>query len=328
MNKLNTIIKLGVIIIAIAGVSGCATTEKTQRHDNLDYSILRGDGETYSDTESAASGGVVDNEDAHRKAQQALNKRDSNQALYYYVKALEFDATDTKAMLALAKIHSSRENLEPTLLAYRMILEIEPDNVEATEGAGLTLLKINQSKQGKAMLDKANELSPGRPNTLMGLAVYHDLKSEFVKSKQYYLEAVKAAPKSARILNNYAYSRYLAGDWSEAEEIYKKLLRQSPKHRQGILNYALLMARKGETMEALQTFKKVLTEAEAYNELGYIHMMQQDYEKARRLFEMAISASPTYFERASKNLEQLKILISKYTRSGTNKSTKNIEIKN
>jgi len=67
----------------------------------------------------------------------------------------------------------------------------------------------------------------------------------------------------------------------------------------------------------LQTLKKVVSESEAYNELGYIYMMQQDYGKARRLFEMAISSSPTYFERASKNLEQLKLLVSRLTRTGT-----------
>ena len=65
------------------------------------------------------------------------------------------------------------------------------------------------------------------------------------------------------------------------------------------------------------TLKKVVSESEAYNELGYIYMMQQDYGKARRLFEMAISSSPTYFERASKNLEQLKLLVSRLTRTGT-----------
>ena len=50
-------------------------------------------------------------------------------------------------------------------------------------------------------------------------------------------------------------------------------------------------------------------------------MMQQDYAKAKQLFQLAISSSPTYFEEASKNLEQLKYLVSEYTKTGTSQAS-------
>ena len=295
---------------------GCATNSVNQ-DDTSKFGALMGSGGTYGDTQSIASGGVINNTEAHAKARMALIKRDVDKALYYYVKALEFNPKDILALMALARIHSAQGNIDPTILAYQLILEQEPNNIEAMEGAGLALLKINRANQAKAMLEKANELAPDRPLTLMGLAVYYDLISDFDRANELYQKAAKIAPKSVKILNNYAYSRYLAGDLEESENIYKKLLRQAPNHTQGLLNYGLLQARTGEMVEALQTLKKVLTEYEAYNELGYIYMMQQDYGKARRLFELAISSSPTYFERASKNLEQLKLLVSRLTRTGT-----------
>jgi Flp pilus assembly protein TadD len=318
MNIVDTILRSVILSIMVLALSSCATSGKID-DDTSKFGALRGSGSTYGDTQSIAAGGAASNIEAHAKARAALNKQDIDKALYYYVKALEFNPKDIPALMALARLHSAQGNIEPTILAYQLILEQEPNNIDAMEGAGLTLLKINRANQAKAMLEKANELAPDMPLTLMGIAVYYDLISDFDRANEYYQKAAKLAPKSVKILNNYAYSRYLAGDLEESENIYKKLLRQSPKHTQGLLNYGLLQARIGKTAEALHTLKKVLTESEAYNELGYIYMMQQDYGKARRLFELAISSSPTYFERASKNLEQLKLLVSRLTKTGTKK---------
>ena len=311
----------------IMTVSGCASNGAVNHGDASKFSALKGNGGTYGDTQSIVSGGASNSIEAHAKAQEALNQRDIDRALYYYVKALEFNPKDIPALMALARIHSAQGNIEPTILAYQLILEQEPNNIDAMEGAGLTLLKINRPDQAKAMLEKVHELAPDMPLAIMGIGVYYDLISDFDRANEYYQKAAKIAPKSVKILNNYAYSRYLAGDLEESENIYKKLLMQSPGHTQGLLNYGLLQARIGKTAEALHTLKKVITEPEAYNELGYIYMMQQDYGKARRLFELAISSSPIYFERASKNLEQLKLLVSKLTKTGTknrNSHTNNI----
>lgn len=318
---------MSMIVMAL---SSCATNGKINEGDASKFGTLKGNGGTYGDTQSIASGGVSTNIEAHAKARAALNHRDIDKALYYYVKALEFNSKDIPALMALARLHSAQGNIEPTILAYQLILEQEPDNLDAMEGIGLTLLKINRANQAKVILEKVNKLMPGRPMTLMGLAVYHDLIADFDRANEFYQKAAKAAPRSAKILNNYAYSRYLAGDLEESENIYKKLLKLSPEHPQGLLNYGLLQARTGKTVDALQTLKKVLTESEAYNELGYIYMMQQDYGKARRLFELAISSSPTYFDKASKNLEQLKLLVSRLTKTGTenrNKSNASGEMK-
>ena len=317
MNTVENILKIVIMTTIILAVSGCASNGTKTQDDAGKFGALMGSGGTYGDTQSIASGGATSNTEAHAKARAALNQRDIDKALYYYVKALEFNPKDIPALMALARLHSAQGNIEATILAYQFILKEEPNNIDAMEGAGLTLLKINRANEAFAMLKKVNELAPDMPLTIMGIGVYYDLISDFDRANEYYQKAAKLAPKSVKILNNYAYSRYLAGDLDESEDIYKKLLRQSPNHNQGLLNYGLLQARMGKTAEALHTLKKVIDESDAYNELGYIYMMQQDYGKARRLFEMAISSSPTYFDRASKNLEQLKLLVSRLTKTGT-----------
>ena len=318
-----TILRIGLLAISLIVLSGCATKGGASNQDNSKFNALRGSETTYGDTESIASGGATSNEEAHAKAQLALSQKDIDQALYYYVKALEFKPKDITALLALARLHSSLGNIDPTIFAYRLILEQDPNHIEAMEGAGLTLLKVNRANEAKTMLDRVYKLAPNRPMTIMGIAVYYDLIKDFDHANEYYQNAVKIAPTSVKILNNYAYSRFLAGDLDESENVYKKLLKQAPNHKQAILNYGLLQARVGKTTEALQSLRKVISEPEAYNELGYICMMQQDYGKARRLFELAISSSPTYFDRASKNLEQLKLLVSRLTKTGTKNRTIN-----
>jgi Flp pilus assembly protein TadD len=269
-----------------------------------------------SEVVGKASTGVQSNKEAKEKATKALSSANYDLALFYYIKALEFDDKDTDSLHQIAKIHDLRGDIASSTLAYRMILEDDPEDLVAMEGLGRRYLQQNKTNEAELLFEKVISKNPNSANSLMGLGVISDLKSDFAAAEQYYQKAIAISPKSVEILNNYAYSKYLSGDWDEAEKLYKKTLAAYPNHPQTLLNYGLLKARQDKPNEAIMLFKKVLSEPQAYNELGYIYMVQHDYEKAKQLFIKAISASPTYFEEASRNLEQLNILVNEITSKG------------
>jgi Tfp pilus assembly protein PilF len=49
-----------------------------------------------------------------------------------------------------------------------------------------------------------------------------------------------------------------------------------------------------------------MSEADAYNDLGYIHMQQGNVDAAYELFEKAIAVSPSFHVKANENLRRLK----------------------
>lgn len=112
-------------------------------------------------------------------------------------------------------------------------------------------------------------------------------------------------------MNNLGYSKYLAGDRVGAFQLFERALEIDPKFERAWLNMALVHARNGDTDAAFEAFRQTLDEASAYNDLGYIYMLDGRFDEAQQFFQEAISASPTYHALAHANLNQLRALQSK-----------------
>jgi tetratricopeptide (TPR) repeat protein len=105
--------------------------------------------------------------------------------------------------------------------------------------------------------------------------------------------------------NNIGYSYYLAGNLQQAASWFTKAIQADANYRAAIKNLALLYARQGWYDRAVDTFAKAVDEPEAYNDAGYIAMRNGDLNKAIELLTKAIRLSPTYYELAYENLEQV-----------------------
>lgn len=292
----------------LALVAGCASSpDSPQKKGNYSHFMGEPSGGA-ADPRKFSLESIKNPDEARAKAKQAMQKNDSDRALFFYVKAVELNDKDLESLLAIGDIHVSRGNAQLAGSAYRMALAVEEDNVHANEQVGLLLLKASRYEDAKTHLGKALAQAPACVRCANGLGVIADIAGDAETAQNYYEQVLKETPNSPPILNNYAYSLYLGGNWDRAEQIYRKLLSLVPNHAQGALNYGLLLARQGQAKPAFDAFKRVLTDAQAYNEIGYIFMMEKRYDEARQLFQRAISSSPTYFARAYENLEQVRAL--------------------
>ena len=243
--------------------------------------------------------------EAKMRARAALQQGDKDSALMYYVKTLEHDDKDIEALNGIGNIHFQEGNNELAILAYRMVLAEEPDNLDAKQGLGLTLIAAHKYQQAREVLLNALKDNPQRVKIYNGLGVISDLQRYFDEAKWFYAHALLIDKKSAIALTNLGYSYYLENQWDKAEKMYQKVLSLHPDHKQAHLNYGLLQARRGNLFDALASFEQVLDKPQAYNELGYIMMLDKKYTMAEQLFHKAISASPSYYQPAYDNLERL-----------------------
>jgi tetratricopeptide (TPR) repeat protein len=62
----------------------------------------------------------------------------------------------------------------------------------------------------------------------------------------------------------------------------------------------------GRYEEALEVFKKNGDEAAAYNNLGYVFMIEGKNEKAIEAFEKALEIKPGFYTKAYENLKRAK----------------------
>lgn len=237
------------------------------------------------------------------KASQSLGK--TNEALFYFASYLEHDPQNAEVLAAVGEIHLAKKNLDLAQVALDMSLASDPKLAKSHELKGLLMMQRNEYASAREHFGKAVDLDPKLWRALNGLGMIADREGRFDAADKAYFAAMLAGPKNPQIMNNLSYSRYLRGDFSGALEEVDQVLRLTPKYESAVLNRGLYLLRLGREDEAFSDLKLVLSDADAYNNLGFLLMQDGQLEKARRYFEKAISHSPHYHDLANKNLQNL-----------------------
>ena len=87
---------------------------------------------------------VTTEEQAFSKAEAASSQGNSENALFYYFKTLQFNSKNVKALEHIATIHSHNKHPELAVKLYQAILAIDSQNLVANESLGLYFLESGQ----------------------------------------------------------------------------------------------------------------------------------------------------------------------------------------
>lgn len=248
---------------------------------------------------------ATDSPSAMRRADQFLQQGDKDEALYYYVRALEFDGKNKDALDKIGEIHAEKGNYEPAEAAYQLALKLAPKNAHALEGLGLIQLKTGKQAEARQALASAVNIDPSLWRAYNGLGLIADKDGDYLQASRYYENALKTKPNMPVLMNNLGYSKYLSGDLQGAMALFDAVSRLDGKFDSAWLNQGLIHARLGNDASAIQAFMHVLDEADAYNNLGYIYMVNDKAPAASEYFQKAISLSPSYHKLANENLKRL-----------------------
>lgn len=298
-----------LLILASLGIAGCSTTSTVSDIDVVDY-------DEFYDGEAEL---VYQNKELPETAEEMIELGDSqlvqgkeDEALYEYVKAADQDNKSYTAMYKIGDIHAKRGNEALAIKAYEMALNINPDNGQANEGLALILLNKRDYEKARAHLVKAEasgaEISWRVYNSL---GVISDLEKDYKQAISYYEKALTVQPEMPLILNNMGYSHYMSGDWDSAEKYYRQAVLNDEFFERAWRNLGLLYARQGKYEEAVNAFTQVEDLPEAYNDIGFICMLNGKYDISEAFFKRAIKLAPRYYEAANSNLHKNRQLAKK-----------------
>jgi len=248
---------------------------------------------------------TTDAPSAQKRANQLLQQGNKDEALYYYVRVLEFDEKNEDALNKIGEIHAGQGHYGPAEIAYQLALKLDPKNATALEGLGLIQLNTDRQAEDKQSLAAAITIDPSLWRAGNGLGLIADKMGDYLHARQHYESALKTKPNMPMLMNNLGYSKYLSGDWQGALQLFNEVSILDAKYNPAWLNQGLVYARLGNDTAALQAFMHVLDEADAYNNLGYIYMMNHNPPAAYECLQKAISLSPTYHILANENLKRL-----------------------
>ncbi|MDP5291074.1 tetratricopeptide repeat protein [Oceanimonas sp. CHS3-5] len=256
---------------------------------------------------------------------QSQTSGDPDAMIYAYTQALAFDDFEpVDIYLNIARLERQRNNNARAEQAYRSALEEDAKRRDAKEGLALLLIDMKRHDEAETLLldvvttdmarleqssEQAGECvtdanSPWR--SYNGLGLLADILEQGQQARKHYQCALNIQPGMAMLHTNLGFSYYLEGEYPQAERALLRAVNQEPDYERAWSNLGLLYYRWGRSSEALAALRKIMTQAEALNDLGYIALMEGEYESAASLFQRAIDASPRYYPRAVENLNQAK----------------------
>jgi Flp pilus assembly protein TadD len=248
---------------------------------------------------------ITTEKQAFAKAEAALNEGKTDRALFYYVKTLQYNQKNIKAREKIASIHEGNKHSELARNIYKEILSIDSSNSFANENLGLHYLKAGQTVKAKELLTQAVISNNRAWKSHNGLGVIADLEHNSVEAITHYEAAVAIESTNPMLLNNVGYSYYLAGDFNKAIHFFNQALSFNSKYKRAIHNLALIEIKRGAFPTAVALFNRIMSTHEAFNNTGFICMLNGQYDVAEEYFKRAIDESPVYFPKAQENLNTL-----------------------
>lgn len=254
---------------------------------------------------------VKTEEQAFEKAEAALREGKSENALFYYIKVLQFNPKNIKALENIASIHNRSKHPELALKVYQDILAIDNQNLLANESLGLYYLENGQTGKAKGHLTVALANNSNNWEAHNGLGVIADLENNGTEAIAHYEAALAIQPTNPMLLNNIGYSYYLTGDEIKAKYFFNQALSNDNRYNRAIHNLALIEIKNGNFSAATALFNRIMPIHESYNNIGYICMLSGQYDVADEYLRRAINESPVYFPKAQENLKTLSTLKSR-----------------
>jgi Flp pilus assembly protein TadD len=249
------------------------------------------------------------NQTLEKSASDALEAGDIKRASQFYKQLLDSDkatpADKIRYRAALADASRRAGDDVSALKLFDEILKDDPKNIDALEGKGLTLMAQGKSAEAGRVLAQVLELDSKRWRTLNVLGILFVTKNMIPEAMEYFTEALKVSPDNPAVLNNVGLARAIEGNYPRAVEALQQAAKMSntdARRKQVNLNLALVYGISGDMDSAKAVAEKYLDGAALDNNLGlYSHLAKND-ELAKTYLNMALTRSPTYYERAWQNL--------------------------
>jgi Flp pilus assembly protein TadD len=238
-------------------------------------------------------------------------------ALLRYEQVIELEPDNRQARLGAANSARELGNHDSAVEYFDMLLKKDEHDVDAMEGKAITLLGAGQYEKARTQLNAVVSYDDTRWRAFNALGVLADLESNYTLSFDYYQRALDLEPKNVLVMNNLGYSLIMSHEYAKAEEILAKGLAIEPGYFRIRNNLAIALSWQKKYQDALDVLVAKLPYDVAYNNIGYIAMLNEDYGNARYYFKKAISANTRFYVEAARNLERVEKKLEAMRRVGS-----------
>ena len=218
-------------------------------------------------------------------------------AKIYFKKIVKKDAGNKMGWLLLAFTYSDMDSTEQAAAIFRDLSQKYPKDALIWAFYGNTMQTLKNYDEAIKAFKKALELQPDNESALAGLAVIYEDQKRFAQCDSIYETGIKRLPKSAMLLNNYAYSLSERGkDLQKAFKLAQKAIQLEPNNAAYLDTYGWVLYKLGKYKQAAEYIKKSIelraNSAVVIEHLGDVYKAMGDNEKALEYYKKAYDLKP------------------------------------
>ncbi len=194
------------------------------------------------------------------------------------------------------------------LAMFSELVEQNAKNMDVAEGKALTLMAMGKTVDASRAFSDIMEAEPNRWRTLNALGILFVTKNMIPEAMAYYTEGLKFSPDNPAILNNVGLTMAIDKNYGRATDALDQASRLSktPGQRKQIdMNMAMVLGVSGDLDHAREIAARYLEGPALDNNMGLYAHLAKDDGLAKTYLNMALSQSPTFYERAWTNLDAL-----------------------
>jgi Flp pilus assembly protein TadD len=301
----------GLVTIILTGCAGDDYGRRTESaYKKLLKRQIRKAEHTSSESPSSKELPEMTSLDHERAGDMNFAQRNFSKAFIHYEKSLRLDANNTGVHYKKGLLFTIAKMNEEAIKELQEVLIKDPKHALAHQALGLALYSMKNYEEAEKHLQQAIELEPKLWKARNILGVIYDHKKLHSKALIQYQKAIAVKPENASLYNNMGLCYFFIGKYLRALDAFREAIKLEPSSKRIHNNMALVHAKLHNYKMAQVAFRKGGDEAQAYNNLGCIYLLQSEKTKAIRAFEKAMENKPTFYEIASDNLQTTRMVFS------------------
>jgi Tfp pilus assembly protein PilF len=177
--------------------------------------------------------------------------------------------------------------------------------LRALEGLGRISIVTGDRAGALEKFSAVVAADPAAWRSWLAIAQLRDLAQDWAKADEAYALALAASKEPAIVYNNHGISMMARGEPAAAVGLFRSAVGADPKLVRAATNLDLAQAASGDQVALDASNSDARERARKLNNYGYVAMMQDRPDDARRYFEAAIKEHPSFYALAFNNLKAL-----------------------
>ena len=191
------------------------------------------------------------------------------------------------------------------LSAYQRLAASAAKQQADCEKGALAALKLGRLHDAKPLVDCAAADPAASWQTWNAKGVFADAMRDWAAADGAFSRARALAPEEAGIVNNQGWSELMRGEWAKAVPLFEQAIALDPKSERAANNLELAKAALATDLPQRRVGESDRDWAIRLNDAGVAAELLGDRQRAAAAFTQALDASPTWYGRASNNLQAL-----------------------